>query len=109
MTKQYEKILETEYSDEFDTKRKNAMVMSYYKYGPLKVNHGKDNLMDAIKNAKLRIEAYERTGNTELLVDAANFMMIEFMSPQHENAYYEATDTPQCELFGFGVNQLKDE
>lgn len=31
-------------------------------------------------------------GNTEYLVDAANFLMIEFMHPAHPKAHYRATD-----------------
>jgi hypothetical protein len=31
-------------------------------------------------------------GNAEYLVDAANFLMIEFMHPAHPNAHYAATD-----------------
>lgn len=31
-----EDILRTEYSEKFDNIRKNMMIVSYYKYGPLK-------------------------------------------------------------------------
>ena len=36
-----EDILRTEYSEKFDNIRKNMMIVSYYKYGPLKDNYGK--------------------------------------------------------------------
>lgn len=82
-------MLETEYSQEFDVLRKNRMVTSYYKYGPVKENYG-NGLISAIKNLKKRIELYDETGNTEYLADVANFAMIEFMYPQHPSAYFDA-------------------
>lgn len=37
--------------------------------------------MDALKNIELRLQKYKDTGNTEFLVDIANFAMLEFMHP----------------------------
>lgn len=64
----------------------NRMATSFFKYGPAKgsKSHG-------LKNAKERIKIYEKTGNTEGLVDAANFLMIEFMNPGHKNSHFRAT------------------
>lgn len=42
-----------------------------------------------------RLRKYAETGNTEFLVDAANFAMIEFMLPSHPNAFFEGTDDDQ--------------
>lgn len=103
---QKEKILQTEYSKRFDEIRKNLMVMSYYKYGPLKDNYGTYKCMDAIKNIELRLQKYKETGNTEFLADVANFAMIEFMNPSIPDAKYKPTDSGACEIAGFGVNQL---
>lgn len=98
-----------EFNNHFCDLQKKAMIMSYYKYGKLRRNHGEENLMDAIANLKKRLEKYEETGNTEFLVDVANFAMIEFTCPQHENAHFEGTDGEDVvELIGFGINQLKD-
>jgi hypothetical protein len=41
----------------------------------------------------MRIDKYVETGNTEYLVDAANFAMIEYMCPSIEGSYYTATDS----------------
>jgi len=98
MEKDFDKILLTEYSQkfddaryqnmprsdksmEFDRIRKNMMVVSYYKYGPLKDNYGKYKCIDALGSAKKRLDKYRETGNTEFLADVANFAMIEFMNP----------------------------
>lgn len=102
-------ILKTEYSERFDTLRKAAMETSYHKYGPLKKNYEEYACMDAVGNLKRRLEEYEKTGNTEFLVDVANFAMIEFMYPQHANVHYKATGTGAVETIGFGVNEVNRE
>lgn len=104
-----DEVLKTEYSETFDELRKKAMVTSYYKYGPLKKNYKEYSCMDAVANLKKRLEAYEQTGNTEFLVDVANFAMIEFMMPQHEKAHYKPTDSGAVETVGFGVNEVNRE
>ena len=102
-------VLDTEYSKRFDELRKNAMETSYYKYGPLKDNYSKHKCMDAIENLKKRLQAYEETGNTEFLVDVANFAMIEFMYPQVKGAKYTPTDSGVVETVGFGINEVRRE
>lgn len=107
---EFKSILSTEWSYRFEELQKKAMLMSYYKYGPVVKNHTKDNNhMDAVANLKKRLELYEKTGNTEFLVDVANFAMIEFMNPQHPKAHFKGTDSDDIELVGFGVNQIYDE
>ena len=98
MEKDFDKILATEYSKKFDDLRyqnmsyseesawldrvrQNMMVVSYYKYGPLKDNYGKYKCIDALGSLKKRLDKYRETGNTEFLADAMNFAMIEFMNP----------------------------
>lgn len=98
MEKDFNKVLATEYSKrfddiryqrmprsdksmEFDRIRQNMMVVSYYKYGPLKDNYGKYKCIDALGSMKKRLDKYQETGNTEFLADVANFAMIEFMNP----------------------------
>lgn len=101
-------ILETEYSLYFDDLRKKAMLNSFYKYGSLKLN-AKGNLSDTIKNLKVRLALFEETGNTEWLVDVANFAMIEFMYPQHSKAHYKATSSEESPgLVGLSINELKE-
>lgn len=103
-----QKILKTEYSEKFDEIRQNMMIMSYYKYGPLKDNYGNYKCMNAIENLKIRLQKYIDTGNTEYLADVANFAMIEFMNPQIEGACYKPTDNPDCELSGFSINEIRN-
>lgn len=106
MDKEFQEILKTEYSGRFDECRKKAMINSFYKYGPAKKNYQEHHCIDAVANARKRLERYEETGNTEFLVDVANFAMLEFMFPSIEGAGYRPTHTDACELVGFGVNQV---
>ena len=89
-----EKILLTEYSERFDEYRKNRMVCSFFKYGFAKKNY-ESGLVDSMASLKLRLNAYIKTGNTEYLVDVANFAMLEFMYPQHKKAHFKSTDSDQ--------------
>lgn len=109
MDKDLQKILSSEYSEQFDVLRKKAMLTSFYKYGPVKDNYSRVKCLDAIGNLRKRLDKYLETGNTEFLIDVANFAMIEFMYPSVEGATYQATDSGACETVGFGVNELKRE
>lgn len=83
-----------EYSDKFDTLRQNRVETSYYKYGPAADNFGM-KCVNAIESHNLCIQKYQETGNTEYLCDAANYLMFEFMYPQHPNAHFRATSSDE--------------
>jgi len=86
-------VPESEYSIIFLEGMVNRMAMSFFKYGlvvdayPHKVN--------AIDSLRLRLQKYLDTGNTEFLMDVANFAMIEFMHPKIAGAIFKATDSDQ--------------
>jgi len=65
--------------------------MSYWKYGP--VSDAYPHKVSALESLRQRLERYEDTGNTEWLMDVANFAMIEFMRPAHKRAHFKATDS----------------
>lgn len=100
-----EQVLQTEYSEEFDKLRKNRMFVSYHKYGPIKNNYG-EGLINSVENLEIRLKKYKETGNTEFLVDIANFAMIEFMYPKHSNVHFDS-ETHGTRLKGMTVNDLK--
>jgi len=107
---EYERILSTEYSEQFDKIRKDRMVMSHYKYGPIKANYENKQgaFVDMHATIEKRWKAYLETCNTEYLADLANFCMIEFMYPQHPKAHFKSTDTNESPgLVGMSVNELK--
>lgn len=81
----------SEFSDRFIEFMRNRMEVSYHKYGPLKDAY--PHKVDAIESLQLRLQKYAETGNTEYLVDVANFAMIEFMRPAKRGAKFTATDS----------------
>ena len=81
----------SEFDEHFVRCMKNRMTVSFHKYGAVKDAY--PHKVDAMESAKVRIERYHETGNTEWLVDAANFLMIEFMLPRHKDAHFEGTDS----------------
>lgn len=86
--------LSSEYSTRFDELRRNRVETSYFKYGSVKKNFATGNV-NALESMKLCVEKYKETGNTEFLVDGANYLMFEFMYPQHEKAHFRATDSSE--------------
>lgn len=69
----------------------DRMAMSYHKHGDMRKAPG--TVFDHMANIQKRIELYKQTGNTEWLMDAANFCMIEFTNPYHPEAHYSPTDS----------------
>jgi hypothetical protein len=101
-------ILSVEYSTEFDEQRENRVVASFYKYGPAKENYGR-GLVDALGSLGNCLKKYQETGNTEYLVDAANYAMFEYMFPQHPKAHFRATDSKESAgIAGISINELKN-
>jgi hypothetical protein len=88
-----ESVLKTQVSDQFISGMVARMEMSYFKYGD--VAEAYPHKIDAIASLHQRLAKYEATGNTEFLIDAANFCMIEFMFPRKEGAFFQATDSDQ--------------
>ena len=78
----------TEFCWRFIDLMRNAMILSFFKYGLL--SKGGDT--NQIKTLKKKVAEYEKRGNAELLPDIANYAMIEFMFSQHPKANYQAKD-----------------
>lgn len=105
-TTQY--VPELEYSDRFDELRRNRVRASFYKYGSAKDNFNR-RLVDALKTHDLCISKYEQTGNTEYLLDAANYLMFEYMYPQKAGAHFEATDSDgSAGIVGMSIREIED-
>ena len=100
-------MISEEYSNRFDELRKNRVEVSFFKYGPARKNFRTGNVK-AIPSMELCIEKYNSTGNTEYLVDAANYLMFEFMYPQHPKAHFKATDSrDSAGVVGISVNEME--
>lgn len=81
----------TEFSELFVQGMADRMAVSYCKYGA--VAEAYPARVDAIESLRKRLDRYAETGNTEWLMDVANFAMIEFMHPRHAAAHFKATDS----------------
>lgn len=82
-----------EYSEEFDNRRKARVMVSYYKYGPARKNFG-EGRVDAIGSLELCLEKFKKTGNTEYLMDVANYAMFRYMFPM-PGEYFKNTDSDE--------------
>lgn len=96
-----------EYSEEFDDLRKNRVKASFYKYGPASVNFG-EKIVNALESSERCIEKYRKTGNTEYLLDAGNYIMFEYMFPSVPDAYFRATDSSESAgISGMSVREME--
>lgn len=86
-----DKILSHEYSKEFDKLRKSRVEVSFYKYGAARDNFGAGRV-DAIGSLELCLDKFKKTGNTEYLLDVANYAMFRYMYPL-PGEYFKATDS----------------
>jgi hypothetical protein len=84
-------VPQSEFSDRFAQGMADRMVVSFCKSGA--VAEAYPARVDAIASLRVRLERYERDGNTEWLMDVANFAMIEFMRPRHPSAHFAAADS----------------
>lgn len=71
-------------------KMANRMAFSEQKYGTIDESY--PHKADAIACLLERVNKYMEDGNTEWLVDAANFALIETMRPSHKDAHFRATE-----------------
>lgn len=91
--KAIESVPESEFSGPFVQGMLDRMGVSHAKYG--RVAEAYPSRVDAIKSLKDRLRKYAADGNTEWLMDVANFAMIEFMHPKHKKAHFRPTDAKE--------------
>lgn len=83
----------SEFSQSFTQGMADRMAVSYCKYGA--VAEAYPARVDALASLRQRLQRYEHDGNTEWLMDVANFAMIEFLHPRHDRAHFRATDSSE--------------
>jgi|SRR5689334_7201963 len=81
----------SEYDYQFIKGMLDRMAVSFHKYGAVKDAY--PHKVNALESLQARINKYYETGNTEWLMDVANFAMIEFMCPSHPEAFFRATES----------------
>jgi len=83
-------ITPSECSLKFHQGMVNRMEVSFHKYGKVMDAKGK---IDEIACLEKRLQKYKETGNTEWLMDVANFAMIEYMHRGTE--FFRSTDSDE--------------
>lgn len=99
-------ILKSEYSEQFDKERRARVEVSYYKYGPARDNFASGRV-DALATAEMCIEAFKKDGNTEHLVDAANYLMFRYKYPLPGDHFTPTDSTGSVGTVGIPVNMEK--
>jgi len=84
-----ETIQQLSFNRDFTKLMNNRMVMGFFRYGN---RHNRKVQLDNIASVLRRVKLYQETGNTELLLDAANMLRMEFEIPQHSNAHFHSQD-----------------
>lgn len=74
--------------DQFIQGMLDRMSFGFHNYGHARRAHDRP---DNLKNIDTRITRYKESKNTEFLMDAANYCMMEFMVPSVEGAFFEPT------------------
>lgn len=98
-------VPKNQFSQEFLQGMLNRVAVGYLRYGE---NSAKRTSKNAVQ--KLSVDArvyrvlskYLKTGNTEFLMDVANYAMLEFMDPVHKEAHFSPSDsdpTPSITAF----------
>lgn len=84
----FEAFAAAQWSDEFERLMRNRLIMGALRYGPLGAR-GKPQY-DRVASIKKRLDKYAADGNLEMLVDAANLALLEFVEGRHEKRHMRA-------------------
>ena len=68
----------------------DRMMVGFHNYGHMRRKHDRP---DNLKNIQIRVNKYKESGNTEFLMDAANYCMMEFAVPSVEGAFFKPTES----------------
>lgn len=80
----------SEWSPEFEGLMRNRMIMGAFRYGLL--GDSKKPKYDRVSSAIKRLKEYQKSGNTESLVDAANICLLEFSEGNHPLKHFNSVD-----------------
>lgn len=97
-----EQILARDWNKEFIQKMQNRILVSHHKYGWCSDTY--PELAKAVDCIQERLDLYKKTGNTEYLIDVANFAMIEFKYPAVKDAYFKAEDSDKSPGLAGGIS-----
>jgi hypothetical protein len=85
-------LAKTQMSSRFVELMTNRMVLGTLRYGRWQDNKKNGVKYDRVGAIRKRLDLFEKTGNSEYLVDIANFAMIEFEISDHPNLHFSPND-----------------
>lgn len=96
----FEKLKNSEWSLEFEQLMRNRLLMGAFRYGTLEIKRKIGHKWDLIGAIEKKIKLYNDTGNTEYLVDIANYCLLEYECGVHPKKHFTALDNHQdhCKL-----------
>lgn len=71
----------------------NRMAFSHFKYGNMEDKY--PDSAHAVDSVYKRLSMYGKSGNTEDVLDAANFCVIEHILPSHEKAHFRSQESKE--------------
>jgi len=92
VTLDFEALAKSQMSERFVEYMTNRMVLGTFRYGKWQDNKKNGVKIDRISSIRKRLDLFEKTGNSEYLVDIANLAMIEFEISDHPNLHFAAID-----------------
>ena len=87
-----ERLETSEWSLTFERLMRNRLVMGALRYGTFAEKVHKKSKWDLVGALRGKAEMYERTGNTEYLVDGANYCLLAFEFDDHPSKHFQALD-----------------
>lgn len=88
----HEKRISGVFIQKLINKMMSRMCFGYYRYEKQPSAGNTIKHRKGIKRLEEKLASYRLTGNTELLIDIANYAMIEFMAPSHPSPVYMDAD-----------------
>ena len=82
----------SEWNPYFERLMRNRLIMGALRYGKLD-DPDKCKNYDLLEAIEDRVKRFRETGNTELLVDIANFALLEFTCGKHPLKHFNALDS----------------
>ncbi len=87
-----ERLRAVEWCPEFERLMRNRLIVAAIRRGRRTGLVPDASVPDLLPGLLNKIRLYQETGNTEHLVDAANYCMLVFVNPRHPQAHFRSTD-----------------
>lgn len=92
-------MIKSEWNPEFEKLCRNRLLMGALRYGPLNRKYRGIREYDNIGSALDRLKKYKEEPNLEILVDVANFMLLEFTLCRNIVPFISIDDGEHCKTY----------